>query len=546
MAGKNTQKPFAREYEQLRTQLLDLSRRNPMLNYKHRAGSRRQIRFVNTTLQSVLVELLDHQKQLLITPLPEPEDIPPEEQTPEFKFALNQTKSSDIEYLTRLEALDNVARQEEAELAKLERWLRDRVREQLGLPSRIDPYDVSVTDHARRCNINPSYELENGVNGGRLKILQTLYFDDDLDARLGRLAADTKLSEQETGLSTLFLAFGFLRWFESSASAIPNFAPLLLLPVELKKSVENRKVVYRLQATGDPPETNLSLREFLIRNPPDVSRFIPEFDPEVDDIDKYFSKINDAIEGIQNWRVDRYLTLGHFAFGRLAMYEDLGSENWKNHPLDNSILSTLMRGSEGGAIDFDRLMFAPDYDVDDTTIEDDAPILINSADASQHSAIIDVMQNRNVVIEGPPGTGKSQTITNIIANALFVGKSVLFLAEKQAALEVVQTRLATAGLGDFCLELHSHKAKSKAMIDNLRERCQLQRLPVANQAWKNSLSSLRNVRSRITDYTRSLNQIADDGEFNAFQLFWAAIAKRRGVFGETEAAECAAYLANSG
>src|SRR5690606_9080393 len=83
--------------------------------------------------------------------------------------------------------------------------------------------------------------------------------------------------------------------------------------------------------------------------------------------------------------------------------------------------------------------------------------LIDDADSSQHSALVDAVSGKSLVIEGPPGTGKSQTITNLIAAALAQGKRVLFVAEKMAALEVVKKRLDRAGLGEFCLELHSHK-----------------------------------------------------------------------------------------
>ena len=89
---------------------------------------------------------------------------------------------------------------------------------------------------------------------------------------------------------------------------------------------------------------------------------------------------------------------------------------------------------------------------------------------SQHSALVDVMKGKNLVVQGPPGTGKSQTITNIIANALAAGKRVLFLAEKQAALEVVKRRLDWAGLGDFCLELHSDKSSPKSVISSIQAR----------------------------------------------------------------------------
>jgi hypothetical protein len=80
------------------------------------------------------------------------------------------------------------------------------------------------------------------------------------------------------------------------------------------------------------------------------------------------------------------------------------------------------------------------------------------AHSSQHSALVDVLaQQKNVVIEGPPGTGKSQTITNLIAASIVDGKKVLFVAEKLAALDVVKARLTRAGLDPFLLELHSNK-----------------------------------------------------------------------------------------
>ena len=100
------------------------------------------------------------------------------------------------------------------------------------------------------------------------------------------------------------------------------------------------------------------------------------------------------------------------------------------------------------------------YDLEDPIIEAEVPLLIRDADSSQHRAIIDVMRGRSFVIKGPPGTGKSQTIANIIAANLAKGKSVLFVAEKAAALDVVKKRLDEAGLGDFCFELHSTKAKN--------------------------------------------------------------------------------------
>ena len=92
-----------------------------------------------------------------------------------------------------------------------------------------------------------------------------------------------------------------------------------------------------------------------------------------------------------------------------------------------------------------------------------------SADSSQLAAIYLASKGESFVLHGPPGTGKSQTITNLIANALYNGKSVLFVAEKMAALSVVQKRLAKIGLDPFCLELHSNKAQKRAVLSQLEK-----------------------------------------------------------------------------
>jgi hypothetical protein len=154
------------------------------------------------------------------------------------------------------------------------------------------------------------------------------------------------------------------------------------------------------------------------------------------------------------------------------MYSDLEPQKWGD-PIAHDLVGSILRGSERQT-DSDSLPRVPDdYLIDDPEIDRIAPFLIQDADASQHSALVDVMKGANLVVQGPPGTGKSQTITNIIANALAVGKRVLFLAEKQAALEVVKRRLDRAKLGDFCLELHSDKVSPKTVVASLASRYEI-------------------------------------------------------------------------
>jgi very-short-patch-repair endonuclease len=521
-----------RLFDQLRTKLLDLSRNNPMLNYRHRAGSPRQLRIVDCDLETVLAELAGKQAELPVLALPEPDDIPADERTEGFLAALGQAKAMDLEYLARLQALDAVARQDDAALADLERWLREHVRRRLGLPPRPDRHAVDIVEHARRHGIEPAFELAGSGEGRRpLSGLQTLHVADELDSRLARIAADARLAEQETGLSTLFLAFGFLRWYERDDSDVVNLAPLLLLPVELRRRMEERRAIYSVRAMAEFPEINLSLREWLARASP--GRKLAEFDDESEGIESYFRGVEGAIAGLERWRVERNLTLGHFAFGRLAMYADLAPQNWPTHPAAQTLVASLLHGSEAAAAG--DVFFAPDYDLDDDKIEDIAPILIDDADASQHSAIVDAMKSRNLVIEGPPGTGKSQTITNILANALYAGKTVLFLADKLAALQVVKGRMDAAGLGDFCLELHSDKVQPKSLVLSLQQRYEMGRDRGYEPAWPIDLRKLRSARGRVREYLTALHTRDEADGRTPFELFWSAIAGRHELQREFEA-----------
>jgi hypothetical protein len=167
-------------------------------------------------------------------------------------------------------------------------------------------------------------------------------------------------------------------------------------------------------------------------------------------------------------------------------------------------------------------MYADDYEVDQPETAAKVPLLITDADASQFSAIADVMDGKNLAIKGPPGTGKSQTITNIIAAALAKGQKVLFVAEKMAALEVVKKRLDEAGLGEFCLELHSTKAQKKDVLESLRKRLELHPSPGPAEL-KGTITELDRYRHLLTRYVELVNQAFSQSGRSLQQLFWGGI-----------------------
>ena len=518
-------------YEKLRLKLLDLSKKNRMLNYSLGARSRRHIQIVDTTLQDVYDKLVGEEAKVRISFLLEPEDFLPEEKTEDFLAALEHAKVSDIDYLTKLDALEVEGHDDEIELARLERQLRDRVRAQLGLPPRPVRADINRAEHARSLGIDPGLELprKNSEQPHERNLIQTLKYPDELERLIDKIVSQARLAEQEMGVSTLFLAFGFLEWYEADDSDKQAYAPLLLLPVSIDSEKVRGKEVYYLSAREGGAEANLSLQKLLEQDyKRELANFQVEEDSIIESVEDYLDLTQSAIEGLKRWRIHRWLVLGHFAFGRFVMYSDLKVENWPRHPVVYPLVNALLSGTERGA-DGPLMSSVPDdYPIDDPEIEKIAPLLIHNADASQHSALIDAIRGKNLVIQGPPGTGKSQTITNIIANGLALGKRVLFLCEKQAALDVVKRRLDRAGLGDFCLELHSDKASPKFVIESLKKRRDLGlgKVPRASlQATNVNTIGWSESRAAIARYLAGLHAQGPDG-ITPFEHIWKALRGR--------------------
>ena len=224
---------------------------------------------------------------------------------------------------------------------------------------------------------------------------------------------------------------------------------------------------------------------------------LPEFTGE-DGPEDYMRKVSALIKEAkkEKWKIRRFITIGRFRFERLVMFHDLNETDVSN----NDIVQRLFAGSESEH----NSDHAEDYDIDTPEVEEVVPLLITSADASQHSALVDVMKGKNMAIQGPPGTGKSQTITNIIANAIAKGKTVLFLAEKMAALNVVHERLSNANLGPYCLELHSTKAK-KTEVQSIEERLKLHSTRGNGRYLASKMQDFKRHRDHITEYINALN-----------------------------------------
>lgn len=404
-----------RVLENLRMRLLDLTARNRLINFRHtKKGSLRII----DELPDQLAETLLSETEMRFLPVPEP----------------SRDELIGTGYIEIDEAGQEIRLRREP---TAEEWAKQK-----GLAT---SYEVP----------KPSTEQVDDRHSDNA--IQTLLYPYELETRLKNILQTSESAIQEMGANILYLAFGYLEWYESGNDKSRS-APLFLLPVRLNKGRLNhhtKTYEYTLNYSGEDIIPNLSLREKLRA---DFAMALPELDENTEP-EAYFDEVVKLIEDNQpRWRLRRFITMALLNFSKLLMYLDLDPCRWPeganiiDHPVAKRVLSGYNAEQDEDEDENVDLGFGEEHLIDEIDDVHAKYPLIDDADSSQHSALIDALDGKNLVIEGPPGTGKSQTITNLIAAAIAQGKSVLFVAEKLAALEVVRRRLDAAGLGEFCLE----------------------------------------------------------------------------------------------
>ena len=293
----------------------------------------------------------------------------------------------------------------------------------------------------------------------------TINIDEDSYTRaLQKLANSARTVLEETGSNNLYLTLGTLHWRSDKRDLV---SPLVLIPVTLTSKARGTKFEIALDETGSSTP-NHSLLQRLAH---DLELSIPGLeDPESDeagiDLDQAFQAVRNALtEHRLPFHVETRVHLGLFNFGGFRLWKDL-EENWRAvvaNPLVKHLVETPAEPFEDPATDDTR------RDLDELVAQ-----LPTTADASQAEVVAEAVSGRTIVVEGPPGTGKSQTITNLIVQAMVEGKRVLFVAEKQAALEVVSKRLAAAGVSDLVLNLHDVSLRPTAVKSKIRSALDLE------------------------------------------------------------------------
>lgn len=313
--------------------------------------------------------------------------------------------------------------------------------------------------------------------------LVSLLPDEAFRKRLTKIRNEQNTLANSTGDSALFLAIGFLEWCEAEPHPRANeplFAPLVLVHVNLdqRRTEEGGEREFLLHMDADQPQGNPCLAEKLRQ---DFAIDLPDLE-EDEAANDYFLRVGRALRTKKNWKVNPTVALGFFNFARYRLWLDLNPSEWPEGkaPTDHPIVTAILNG--------DPLPQQSGIPSDDEVAShqetDDLPIVMDS-DSTQYAALLAGQKGVSMVVQGPPGSGKSQTITNLIAVALAQGKRVLFVAQKLPALQVVRRRLETVELAPFCLPLFSDKARVTELHKHLATSARLRESP----DWRGSLNN---------------------------------------------------------
>lgn len=357
----------------------------------------------------------------------------------------------------------------------------------------------------------PDRDAYGALYAEKLKKNQLLLYHENVSpvSALKNIEKKARAYMEETGVGVAYMAFGFVHWKESAGGTQEYRAPLLLMPI----TVQNESILSAcfIQAAEEDMVVNPT---FQFKLESEYGTTLPDYGEE--GLTSYLEKAEDIVSRL-GWTISSECKIGIFSFLKMNMYQDLK---------DNQI--TILKNNTV------RMLLGESCHQQNTAIESGAHHLENplielhtvvDADSSQLEAVELAKAGVSFVLQGPPGTGKSQTITNIIAECLYDGKKVLFVSEKQAALNVVYDKLRKAGLEAFCLALHSHKANKRDVIEELCRTLRASRTAVSDRAVQEIETKKKN-QEKLDTYELELHKPRAGINRTLYQLYNAYAACR--------------------
>ena len=343
---------------------------------------------------------------------------------------------------------------------------------------------------------NVLHEYEDVVSAALAQNkLHSWFGPSTLSKNITKIYRDSRMAIEENGVNSLYLSLGVLKWYDytkvGESAKKPHYAPIILIPIELYRRPIN--LGYSFKQRDEEAIVNRTLLEFLKQHfGMDITGLNPPPQDESGiDVLKTLTIIRRAIEERANWLVIDCAFLGNFSFAQFMMWNDVHSH--ADTLCENKIVNSLVSG---------KLEWDPTIP---SNIDEDDALLPVPVDASQLHAIKMAANGISFVLHGPPGTGKSQTITAMIANALYKGKKVLFVAEKQAALNVVYRRLKKIGLENFCLELHSNKAQKSKVLNQLKQSVDTSASTDLTN-YESKIDEIKSIRKGLDAYVNDLHR----------------------------------------
>ncbi|MBJ6636852.1 DUF4011 domain-containing protein [Streptomyces sp. DHE7-1] len=357
------------------------------------------------------------------------------------------------------------------------------------------PSDAAASSTGSRPIDTPA--SRTGAGTTRLALHTTKATQAEQERHLKRLATVAQEKYNDYGLWVLYLGVGFLQW-RPTADADPVASPLLLVPVRLRRW---KGYSYLLELNEDEevsfnPALAVKMEELGVEWP------APE-QIELTDASALLEQVRKAVSARAGWQVSERMVLDAFNSSKEVMYRDLRDN--MQRVLGSPLVRTLGLGADAaGTADSFGFDPVPLEQIDQKQPPEKAPLVLD-ADSSQRQCVAAAIEGRSFVMDGPPGTGKSQTITNMIAGLLEKGRSVLFVSEKAAALDVVRNRLEQVGLDDYVLALHSNTANRKQVAQELGRSLAAPRrsFPAAR---RDELLKAEELRRELSGYAAAMNE----------------------------------------